>query len=262
MREFLGLLRDIGSVSAAAEQLGLNRSTCSNWGIDAGMASTYLRRPSAKQLHYLRLRQEGAGRRDAALAALAVGASKPSSYNWDRQQAAKDTAAAQGPAADLPYKQEVRTTFAEPPAPVAAPELTAATVPKLPASVTEPVPAAVALEALEQPISARYLSLSERERIADLRSHGTSMQAIGRTLGRSVGTNSREIKRNSHPMLVTGPTVLTVPPLRPGHGRRTVCWPNPGELRGYVKTKLLTRWSPEQISHTLVEEFPTTRRCA
>jgi IS30 family transposase len=104
IEEFLGLLRDIGRVSAAAEQLGLNRSTCSNWAIDAGMASTCLRRPSAKQLHYLRLRQEGAGRRDAALA---VGASKPSSYVWDRQQAEKDTAAAQRPAVDLPYKQEV-----------------------------------------------------------------------------------------------------------------------------------------------------------
>jgi hypothetical protein len=45
------------------------------------------------------------------------------------------------------------------------------------------------------------LSLQERERIGDLRSHGTSMQAIGRALGPSLGTISREIKRNSHPVL-------------------------------------------------------------
>ena len=77
IEEFLSVLREIGSVSAAAKQLGLNRSTCSNWAIEAGRTSTCLRRPSAKQLHYLRLRQEGAGRRDAALA---VGASKQSSY--------------------------------------------------------------------------------------------------------------------------------------------------------------------------------------
>ncbi|WP_427016240.1 hypothetical protein ACQCSX_15930 [Pseudarthrobacter sp. P1] len=62
VEEFLSVLREIGSVSAAAKQLGLNRSTCSNWAIDAGMASKCLRRPSEKQLHYLRLRQEGAGR--------------------------------------------------------------------------------------------------------------------------------------------------------------------------------------------------------
>ena len=115
---------------------------------------------------------------------------------------------------DLPHKQEVRTTFAEPSTPAAAPEP--------PASVREPVAAAVVLEALEQSVSARYLSLQERERIADRRSHGMSMQAIGRVLGRSVGTISREIKRNSHPMLGYRPTLLTGPPLRPGHGRRTV----------------------------------------
>ncbi|MGO4383541.1 hypothetical protein [Specibacter sp. RAF43] len=40
IEEFLSVLREIGSVSAAAKQLGLNRSTCSNWAIDAGMSST------------------------------------------------------------------------------------------------------------------------------------------------------------------------------------------------------------------------------
>lgn len=158
VEEFLGLLREVGSVSAAARQLGLNHSTCYNWARAVGLVSVSPRRPSAKQLHYLRLRQEGAGRRDAAFA---VGASKPSSYNWDRQQAAKDTAAAQGHAVDLPYNQEVRTAFVEPSAPAAAPEP--------PVSATAPVPAELALEALEQSVSARYLSLQERERIADLR---------------------------------------------------------------------------------------------
>ncbi len=245
VEEFLGLLQDVGSVSVAARQLGLNRSTCSNWAIDAGIASTCLRRPSAKQIHYLRLRQEGAGRRDAALA---VGASKQSSYEWDRQQAEKDTIAAQDHALDLPYKQEVTTTFLEPSAPAAAPEP--------PASVTAPVPAAVALEALEQPISARYLSLPEREKIADLRSDGTSMQAIGRALGRSVGTISREIKRNSHPMLGYRPygahRAATAARARPKDSKLA----EPGELHDYVKTKLLTRWSPQQISKLLIKEFP------
>jgi IS30 family transposase len=245
IEEFLSVLREIGSVSAAAEQLGLNRSTCSNWAIDAGMASICLRRPSAKQIPYLRLRQEGAGRRDAALA---VGASKQSSYVWDRQQAAKDTAAAQGHGVDLPYKQEVTTTFAELPAPAPAPELTA--------TAAEPAPAPVALEALEQSVSARYLSLQERERIADLRAHGTSMQAIGRALGRSVGTISREIKRNSHPVLGYRPygahRAATAARARPKDSKLA----EPGELHDYVKTRLLTRWSPQQISKLLIKEFP------
>jgi IS30 family transposase len=253
IEEFLGLLREIGNVSATVRQLGLNHSTCHNWAKAAGLVSVGTRGPSAKQIHYLRLRQEGTGRRDAALT---VGASKQSSYVWDRQQAAKDTAAAQGHAVDLPYKQEVRTIFAEPSAPAAAPELTAAAVPELPASVREPVPAAVSLEALEQPISARYLSLQERERIADLRSHGTSMQAIGRALGRSVGTISREIKRNSHPVLGYRPysahRAATAARARPKDSKLA----EPGELHDYVKTKLLTRWSPEQISKLLIKEFP------
>jgi IS30 family transposase len=242
---FLGLLREVGSVSAAARQLGLNHSTCSNWARAAGLVSVSPRGPSAKQLRYLRLRQEGAGRRDAAFA---VGASKPSSYAWDRQQAARDTAAAEGHTADLPYKQEVTTTFAEPLAPAAAPELTAATA--------AAAPAPVALEALEQSVSARYLSLPERERIADLRSQGTSMQAIGRALGRSVGTISREIKRNSHPMLGYQPygahRAATAARARPKDSKLA----KPGKLREYVETKLLTRWSPEQISHLLLKEYP------
>ncbi len=245
IEEFLSLLRSVGSVSAAAKQLGLNRSTCSNWAKDAGMASACLRRPSAKQLHYLRLREEGAGRRDAART---VGASKQSSYQWDRQQATNDTAATEGHAVDLPYKQEVRTTFAEPSTPAAAPEL--------PASVTAPVPTAVALEALEQPVNARYLSLQERERIADLRSRGTSMQAIGRALGRSVGTISREIKRNSHPVLGYRPygahRAATAARARPKDSKLA----EPGELHDYVKIKLLTHWFPEQISKLLIKEFP------
>ncbi len=49
IEEFLSVLREIGSVSAAAKQLGLNRSTCSNWAIYAGMSSTCLRRPSEKK---------------------------------------------------------------------------------------------------------------------------------------------------------------------------------------------------------------------
>ncbi|MET3165557.1 UNVERIFIED_ORG: IS30 family transposase/transposase-like protein [Arthrobacter sp. UYEF10] len=245
VEEFLTLLRNVGSVSAVAKQLGLNLSTCSNWAKDAGMASTCLRRPSAKQLHYLRLREEGAGRRDAART---VGASKQSSYQWDRQQTAKDTAATEDHAVDLPYKQEVITTFAEPSTPATATEP--------PASATAPVPTAVALEALERAISARYLSLQERERIADLRSHGTSMQDIGRALGRSVGTISREIRRNSHPVLGYQPygahRAATAARARPKDSKLA----EPGELHDYVKIKLLTHWSPEQISKLLIKEFP------
>ncbi|WP_197515664.1 helix-turn-helix domain-containing protein [Arthrobacter sp. U41] len=242
IEEFLDVLRNVGNVSAAARELGLNISTCSNWANDAGMASPSPRRPSAKQLHYLRLRQEGAGRRDAALAA---GASEHSSYQWDRQRAAKDKETAGDDTADLPYNQEVRTTFAEPPAPAAAPGPTAP-------AADSAAPAPAALDALEQPISTRYLSLRERELIADLLSGGKSMRDIGRTLGRSPGSVSREIGRNSHPVLGYLPyganRRATAARARPKDSKLAA----PGKLRNYVHAKLLTRWSPEQISHLLI----------
>ncbi|MDZ4235330.1 MAG: IS30 family transposase [Dietzia sp.] len=111
-------------------------------------------------------------------------------------------------------------------------------------------------QSLEQVVSDRYLSLQERERIADLRSQGTSLQAIGRALGRSVGTISREIKRNSHPVLGYQPygahRAATAARARPKDSKLA----EPGELHDYVKTKLLTRWSPQQISRLLIKEFP------
>lgn len=245
VEEFLGVLADVGSVSVAAKRLGLNRSTCSNWANAAGVASVSPRRPSRKQLEYLRLRHNGASRRDAAAF---VGASKQSSYVWDRQQAANDTAPTCGDAAAVPYTQEVKTTFAEPATPTAAPRPAAAT--------RDPGPAPAALSALERTISARYLSLPEREKIADLLARKKSMRAIARALGRNPGTISREIKRNSHPVLGYQPYGA--------HRRATAARARPkasklaeeGPLREYVKEKLLTRWSPEQISKLLAKNFP------
>ena len=48
-----------------------------------------------------------------------------------------------------------------------------------------------------EPLSGRYLSLSEREEIALLRVQGNSMRGIARQLGRSASTISRELRRNA-----------------------------------------------------------------
>lgn len=103
IEEFLRVLKEVVSVSVAATQLGLNRSTCSNWANAAGRASISPRRPSQKQLEYRRLRLDGASRRDATLT---VGVSKQSSYLWDRQQTAQDTQAGRGDIAGLPYNRK------------------------------------------------------------------------------------------------------------------------------------------------------------
>ncbi|MBN6811297.1 IS30 family transposase [Kocuria indica] len=116
--------------------------------------------------------------------------------------------------------------------------------------------APVDLARLETVIDSRYLSLIERERIHDLRSRGDSIRSIGRALGRSASTISREIARN------TATTVGYLPyaahriaaARRP---RRRACkLESAGDLRAYVAAKLRKVWSPEQISHRLVKDFP------
>nr|WP_269048567.1 IS30 family transposase [Paenarthrobacter sp. Z7-10] len=120
----------------------------------------------------------------------------------------------------------------------------------------KPALAPTALVALEQPVSDRYLSLPERERIADLLARGKSMRGIARDLGRCAGSVSREIKRNSHPVLGYLPygaqRAATAARARPKDSKLA----GTGELRDYVEDKLRVRWSPEQISCSLIKEFP------
>ncbi|WP_442863690.1 IS30 family transposase [Arthrobacter sp. FW306-07-I] len=113
-----------------------------------------------------------------------------------------------------------------------------------------------ALAALEKPLDARFLTLQDRERIADLRAAGTPVRKIARELGRSASTISRELARNS----VNDGKYYAYAAQRAATARR----PRPKDsklvthhrLRKYVKKKLLRRWSPEQISNKLIRKFP------
>jgi IS30 family transposase len=107
--------------------------------------------------------------------------------------------------------------------------------------------------------SGRFLSLAEREEIAIRRAEGWSAAAIGRLLGRSRSTISRELGRNS---------------IADGHGGRTyrataaqskaderARRPKQGKLAGHeslrawVQARLKDKWSPEQIAAGLIEAF-------
>lgn len=104
-------------------------------------------------------------------------------------------------------------------------------------------------------ISPRFLSEDERVKIADLASRGLGPTAIGRELGRSPSTISRELRRNLHQ---TGQ-------YRPFHAhsaaavrRRRERPPKIMEktaLFEFVVAKLKLRWSPQQISRALRREF-------
>jgi len=105
-------------------------------------------------------------------------------------------------------------------------------------------------------ISARYLSAEERGTIADLRRAGKTMTSIATELGRSAGTISRELARNSgaedgeyRPHRAQRMAEARRPRPRPGR------LSSDPELRDLQKC-LVKRWSPEQISNQLPTEFP------
>ena len=106
-------------------------------------------------------------------------------------------------------------------------------------------------------ISPRFLSEDERTTIADLRRAGRSMRSIADELGRDVSTISRELRRNRDPASnqyrpFTAQRLATERRARPGRGKLI----RDPELRTFVAARLKKRWSPEQISRALREEFP------
>jgi IS30 family transposase len=113
----------------------------------------------------------------------------------------------------------------------------------------------VALNALEAELHPRFLTLSERETIADLRREGSSLRAIAGVLGRAPSTIKRELDAHSvdgryHAYSAHRAWAASRPrPKQPKLAR-------PGQLRDYVEEKLALKWSPEQISHRLIEDFP------
>jgi IS30 family transposase len=116
-------------------------------------------------------------------------------------------------------------------------------------SVTKPPP-------FPDEITPRLLSLSEREKIADLHRLGWSLRAIGRALGRSASTITRELGVRSR----TDGLYLPHSAHRDAALKRSRPKPallaEPGPLRDYVAAGLGRQWSPEQIRNKIREEFP------
>ncbi|WP_133742067.1 IS30 family transposase [Actinorugispora endophytica] len=120
-------------------------------------------------------------------------------------------------------------------------------------SMTTPAPT---MTALERPVHPRFLTLRERERIADPDRAGWSLRAIGRDLGHPASTIKRELDHHRSP---DGSYGAYAAQRRAVAGRarpkpaKLAC---PGPLRDYVAQGLEEQWSPEQISQRLVQEHP------
>jgi len=110
----------------------------------------------------------------------------------------------------------------------------------------------------------RYLSFDERMVIADLRREKRTVREIGRELGRSPATVSRELRRNvdDHGRYLPYSADRTaIERIARPRARRVLV---DAELRSVVVDLLGKRWSPEQVAHELHGRFgdqPARRLC-
>ena len=227
--EFFVVFDRLKSTRAAARELGLNPATCAGWVRSAGLKGSGKpgARPHRGRDEYFRLRKTGSSRREAATA---VGIHPRTAAEWDlgtRKSGARRIYA-DGRVVD--YKRGVTTMTA----PALAPPISA----------------------LEKLIDPRFLSVQEREMIRDLQAAGSSIRATAQALGRSPSTISRELDRNTDPLMGYLPHGAHRKAAARRARPKTAKLAGESDLGDYVRSKLLIRWSPEQISHTLVEKFP------
>jgi IS30 family transposase len=215
-----------GSASASAAELGLNRHTCQGWVRAAGLRSRS-RADSSRSGHpgraeYDRLRAAGSSRREAAAAA---GVHVRTARDWDRGIRKLNGKRLYPDGRMVDYTRGTITS--QPVAP-----------------------------ALERVLHPRFLTLLEREQIADLRAGGASMRAVAAVLGRPASTISRELAGNTdadgryRPYAAHRAAVARR--ARPKSAKLATHQP----LADYVQAGLDQRWSPEQICHALVLDHP------
>ena len=115
-------------------------------------------------------------------------------------------------------------------------------------------------------VAGRYLSLAERELIAEMRQDGDGVRVIATALGRSPSTVSRELKRN----LTTAGHGRHRERYRPGPAQRqadlrsrrpkTTKLADCPRLAREVQRLLTLKYSPEQVSGRLKVGFPEDER--
>lgn len=156
-----------GSITAAARQVGVSRNTAFGWARRAGVRGRGIpgQGPHPRKAEYMQLRADGVSRR-AAVAK--IGINERTAEDWDKGIRRSGDARVYPDGRRVDYKTGMTTL-------VDAPEL----------------------PALEAGLHPRFLTLAERETIADLRRAGASLRAIGRALGRPASTVKRELDARS-----------------------------------------------------------------
>lgn len=117
-------------------------------------------------------------------------------------------------------------------------------------------PAGPGIGDLTRELDPRYLTLREREKIADLHREGASIRQIARALARPASTVKRELDKHTDAKgryrAYEAHRSWTASRARPKPSKLA----EDGPLRDYVIDKLGMQWSPEQIHHVIVKEHP------
>jgi transposase, IS30 family len=221
--KFFEILDRVGSVTAAAREASINRNTAYAWVRRAGRRSTPASRRHPRRDEYERLREQGVARRRAAEQ---VGVDERTAKDWDWGVRKTRGVRSYPDGRRVGYNTEVTTAV--------APSLTA----------------------LDKQLHPRFLTLLQRETIAEMRRAGLSLNAIGRALGRPASTIKREIDNHAGAdgiyRAYAAHRAWAASRARP-KDRRLL---QGGPLRDFVVQGLRQRWSPQQICHALVKEYP------
>jgi transposase, IS30 family len=218
---FFAVFDRVGSVAVAAREVGVKPATGYGWTRRSGRRSR--RRGHPRRAEYELLRRQGVARRQAAQQ---VGIHVCTAKDWDRGVRKTRGVRIYPHGRRAGYNTGVSSTVA------------------------------ASLTALEKQLHPRFLTLSEREAIADMRRAGQSLNAIGRALNRPASTIKREIDNHADADGVYRAYAA--------HRAWAASRPRPkdrkllqdGPLREFVVDGLRKRWSPRQICHALVKEYP------
>ena len=162
--KFFEVLDRVGSVSVAAREVGVKRGTAFGWTRRAGRRSVCPLRPHPRRGEYELLRRQGVVRRRAAEQ---VGINVRTAKDWDRGVRKTRGGRLYPGGRRVGYNSGVSTQ----------------------------VMVAPSLMALDKQLHARFLTLTQRETIAEMRRAGQSLHAIGRALGRPASTRHRSRTR-------------------------------------------------------------------
>lgn len=232
--EFLRLVRERQIISTVARDLGIHRPTAYAWARKAGISTSAARKVNPRREEFLRLRAAGLTR---AQARARVGADARSATDWDKGITIINRGRVYPDGRVVRYPERNNGG--------------------MPERRSRAIGGSVDLDIVEKVIHPRYFSLLEREQLQDLRGSGLSMRQIASVLGRSPSTISRELTRNTISTRGYMPhTAHRLSVKRRARPRQPKLAANTS-LRSYVQAKLNKKWSPQQISHRLIKDFPT-----